>query len=494
VRPYIVGVLALAGVRRLKKPATKLAKLGKPAVPGIETPPVPAAPGAGALATVGYTTYRSRSATLFIDDPLIQQLQGRNAEATIDRMLLDPVIAGIIERTSLTLRSAAWTIEPGGPADLDKRFADRLSEDLDELETGWTSTVASMADALAWGFSLFEVLFRQEPDGYHWADFSPREQRSIDHWDIDDSTARLLQVWQRVQVVTSRFGGVRSGGRLPLPGWKLLHFRTHPASGRPEGRSLIRNAFIAWADKQELRRLVKVGLRRDFTGVAKYQVPTELLSKGATTDQKAALAQAVQMVQEFERDQREGLVVPSETIPSTGQPSGYKFDLVSSGGRRQLEMTELWTLHNREIAIGLMAEFVLLGHESVGTQALGGVKVGFFERAINAWLDIIAELMSHKAAATYQIFNPQFATAERPKFIHGDIDKQSLTEIGQFMQQVLGGGGITPDPALEQWLRQQIGAPQLTTDAPQPDPGATPPAPMVDEAGAAQDAGVHNVT
>lgn len=443
--------------------ARKVVKLG----PQQPTAPVPSASDP-LLATMGYATYRNRAASLFIDDAVLQELQGRNAERTIDRMLLDPVVSGSVERIGLTLRSAPWTVEPGGPADIDKKLADRVGQDLDELETGWASSVASMADAVAWGFSLFEVLFRQEADGYHWCDFSPREQRSIDHWDVDDGTGRLLQAWQRVQVSSGRYGVSRYAGRVPLPGWKLLHFRTHPASGRPEGRALIRNAFLAWTDKQELRRILKVGLRRDFTGVAKYEVPAELLSAGATPQQKAALASAIQMVQEFERDQREGLVLPSST-KADGTGSGYKFELVQSGGRRPLDLQEIWQLHNREIAIGLLAEFILLGHEQVGTQSLGTVKVGFFDRAINAWLDNIGELMGHKLMPVYQVFNPQFSAAKPPKFIHGDVDKRDLGALGQFIQQACGSGAITPDPALEEWLRDQVGAPASTIDTPLPE-------------------------
>lgn len=442
---------------------TKYAKSPPVAPPASEPQPNKAL----ALDTQGYAAYRNRSASLFMDDAILQELQGRNAERTIDRMLLDPVIAGIVERTALTLRGAGWTVEPGGDADIDKRFADRIGQDLDELETGFPSTIASMADSLAWGFTLFEVLFEKRADGFHWADFSPREQRSIDHWDVDDGTGRLLQVWQRVQISSSRYNTPRRAGMIPIPGWKLIHFRTHPASGRPEGRSLIRNAFIGWADKQELRRILKVGLRRDFTGVAKYEVPAEILSKGATPEQKAALASAVQMVQEFERDQREGLVLPSSVQPGTPNSSGYKFELIQSGGRRPLDLTEIWQLHNREIAIGLLAEFALMGLAQVGTQALAQTKVSFFERAINAWLDITGEVMGHKAAPVYQTFNPQFATAKLPKFVHGDVDKRSLGDIGMFMAQVLAGGGIVPDPALEEWLRDTVGAPQtLNTTLP----------------------------
>jgi hypothetical protein len=122
-------------------------------------------------------------------------------------------------------------------------------------------------------------------------------------------------------------------------------------------------------------------------------------------------------------------------------------------------LEELWSIHNKEIAFGLLTEFMLLGHDSTGTQALGVGKMDFFARAITALLDVIAEVMAHKAVPVYQALNPMFATARRPKFVHGDVDKQSITDIASFIQATVGGGAIIPDPALDQWLRELVGAP-----------------------------------
>jgi hypothetical protein len=414
-----------------------------------EAPPEPDT----AVITLGAPLRYNRAASLFIDDPLFQELRGTRADRTVQRMLADPIIGGTIERTGLFLRAADWQVKPGAEDPLAVAWSDFVNENLENLETGWRSTIANMADAIAWGFSLHEVLFEADGDFLRWADFSPREARTVRSWYVDPGTARLKSVVQQ----TDR------GISLPIPAWKLLHFRTHPASGRPEGRSLLRNAFIPWTDKQELRRITKLGLRRDFTGVGKMEVPAKILSKAATPEEQAALAQAEALVRDFERDEREGLVVPS-AVNKDGSASGWKFELVQSGGRRQVDFESLWNLHNREMLIALLSEYILLGHEKVGSLALASVKSNLFGRAVTSWLDLLQEMMLHKALPVLQAFNPQFANATPPIITHGDIDEIPLDVLGTFMQAVGASGFITPDPDLERQLRKRADMPMPQTE------------------------------
>jgi hypothetical protein len=405
-----------------------------------------------AVITLGTPLRYNRASSLFIDDPLFQELRGPRADRTMQRMLADPIMAGAVERTGLLLRGASWAVTPGGDAPIDKAFADFVNENIEGLETGWRSTVANFADAVAWGFALHETLFTIDGNAVRWADFSPREQRSVRSWYVDPGTARLRSVVQQ----TDR------GLSVPIPSWKLVHFRTHPASGRPEGRSLMRNAFIPWTDKQELRRITKLGLRRDFTGVGMMEVPAAILSSGATPNEKAALAQAESLVRDFERDEREGIVVPSASNKD-GTNSGWKFSLVTSGGRRQVDFESLWSMFNREMLIALLSEYILLGLEKVGTQALAGVKANMFGRATTSWLDLIAEMMAHKVVPVLQAFNLQFAAARPPIWTHGDIDEVTLSDLGTFLQAVSVGGYVTPDPELEAALRKRAGLPTPQT-------------------------------
>jgi len=405
-----------------------------------------------AVVTLGMPLRYNRAASLFIDDPLFTELRGPHADRTLLRMLADPIIAGTVERTALYLRAAEWNVLPGGDAPIDKAWSDFVNDNLQNLGTGFRSSIANMADAIGWGFSLHEILFEQDGNAIRWADFSPREQRTVRSWYIEPGTARLKSVVQLTD----------QGLSMPIPAWKLLHFRTHPASGRPEGRSLVRNAFLPWTDKQELRRITKLGLRRDFTGVAKMEVPPKILTPGATPAEQQARLLAENLVRNFERDELEGLLVASSTNPD-GTNSGWKFDLVQSAGRRQIDFDALFAMLNQDILIALLSEYILLGSTSKGSFALASVKATLFGRAITSWLDMIVEILLH-ALEVLQAFNPQFAAAQPPIITHGDIDEVPLDALGTFLQAVSAGGYITPDPQVEKALRRRADLPQVQSE------------------------------
>lgn len=407
-------------------------------------------PSDGRLGEVlGYAGRRVRTASLIYDDPLLQELRGPQARQTLARMALDGLIGGIVERVGLAMRSAPWTVRPGGEADADKQFADRVQEDLDHLEGGFQGLVGAAASELVWGFFLAEVVFQRHPDGhYGWAAFWPRDQWTVWDWFVDPHTGRLLAVYQLTQ----------DGFRATLPAWKLLHFRTVPMAGRPEGVSLLRNAFLPWTDKQEFRRILKVGLRRDLVGTPKVTVPAELLSDAATPEQQALLQHVITMVEEVEQDLRMGIVFPSGK-DEQGRDTGWDLDLIKSPGARQLKLEDLWGLYNREIAIALISEVVLVGTERTGSYALADVKTSSLNKAVSTWMDDIAEVMRTRACVTLRDLNPGWAKAELPIFSHGPLDPLALKDLGDFIQKTMTVGAITPDEGLERELRERADLP-----------------------------------
>ncbi|KKM19199.1 hypothetical protein LCGC14_1658040 [marine sediment metagenome] len=399
---------------------------------------------------LGHPGRRQRRPFIVVDDPLLQEFQGARLKKTLDRMLTDPIIAGIVDRTALLLRSPTWTVEAGmaageeAPSDLDQQFADFVQRNFDDLDPGWRSVIADSAEMIVWGFHLAEILYARHDDGsVRWAAAMPLQQRTIEEWKLDD-IGRLSQVWQRLED--------RAGSWIPH--WKLFHFRTKPAAGQPEGYPLVRNAFLPWADKQELRRITKLALRRDWTGIAKMEVPAKILSVAATDDDKAMLSEIEEMVREVERDEREGLVVPAEE-DGRGNQTGYKLSLLQSSGTRTVPLLDLWRQHNADLAVGMLSEVVLLGTVPTGVFSgqVAGVKTEWFARAINSFLDMDAEHVEKNALRTLRDLNPAFAQAAIPKLRHSDIDPIDLESLGLFVQRIGAGGFITPESGLEEALR-----------------------------------------
>ncbi len=403
-----------------------------------------------AVQMLGRTGRRERTATLTIDDPVLVEFRGTRAFKTLEKMALDPIIGGILEQNYLLLSAVDWSIEPGGEEPIDIEFSDFAAENIARLRPGWQSTVGAASDMVLWGFQVFEVLFELvEPGVYMWTGFFPLDPRTVNRWFTDPKTGQLEGIEQ--------VGG--DGRGIEIPAWKLLHFRTRPTPGRPEGRSLARNAFLVWTDKQELRRIMKVGLRRDLTGMVKIEVPSKLFSEGASPEDKAALAETEQMAREIERDIREGIVFPHEELED-GKPSGWRISLMGSTGRRQVDIEKLWTMLNRDMSIAMVSDAIVIGHEAVGSQALLSAKTSTQARAAGSWLDVIAEHMEHNALPVLRKVNPRFANAATPIVKHGDIEELPITEMAEYFSKLLTSGGILPDRGLDEFLRRRVNAPE----------------------------------
>ena len=409
-----------------------------------------------AIRTLGSTGRRNRTDALVFDDPILAELRGGKALRNLEKMVLDPTIAASLETYGIRMRAAPWTIEPGGEEAIDIDFAGFVEENVRRLLPGWSSVVADCAEALTYGFQLFEIIFTKAIEGsenvrigdYVWLGFMALDASTIERWDTDPNTGLLLGVYQRGS----------NGREAYIECWKLFHFRTKPRVGNPQGVPYLRNAYIAWTDRQELRRITKVGLRRDLTGLPMLEVPARILSPNASQDDLAVKADAENLVREVERDLREGLLLPHEMLED-GKPSGWRFTLVTSGGRRTLDLEKYFEFHRQDIAISLLADEILLGHEKSGSWALASSKTNRAAAAVGAWLGILSETAEKTIVPVLQGLNPRYLSAATPDLKAGDIEDLPLDELGAFVSATVGSGAILPDKALDEALRRRAGLP-----------------------------------
>ena len=153
------------------------------------------------------------------------------------------------------------------------------------------------------------------------------------------------------------------------------------------------------------------------------------------------------------RDEREGIVLGN----------GWQFTLTSTGGRRQFDTNQIIERYDTRMAMTVLADFVLLGHQNVGSFALSSDKTELFSVALGAFLDLICEVFNKQAIPRLIDINGEhFAgITGYPTLIHGDIETQNLGELGQFVSQMVGIGAITPDSSMEAHLRMAANLPEM---------------------------------
>ncbi|MBU6429370.1 MAG: hypothetical protein KGR26_10190, partial [Cyanobacteria bacterium REEB65] len=108
--------------------------------------------------------------------------------------------------------------------------------------------------------------------------------------------------------------------------------------------------------------------------------------------------------------------------------------------------------YDQRMAQRFLADFIQIGHSSTGSRALAQEKVDFFGFAIDAWMDSICEVLNRYAIPRLMALNG-YKGNRFPRITHGPAALPQLKELGAYLAYTSANGLITPDPALESYLR-----------------------------------------
>jgi len=401
-----------------------------------------------------------------IQQDFLRQLRGKQAYANYREMAdNDPVIGAMLHAIEMLIRAVDWSVEPAD--DEDERAiteAEFVSSCLGDMSDSWADTLAAIMGFLVYGYSYHEIVYKRR-QGYTrdprtrskhtdgrigWRKLPTRSQETIDRWDLDPSGG-IKGAYQNDPNSSKK-------GVVFLPIEKCLLFRTTSKLNNPQGRSVLRNAFIPWYYKRRIQEIEAIGIERDLAGLPVALVPPQLLSNAATSEERAALDAIKQIVRNVKRDEQEGIVFPLAYDPETGNPA-YDLKLLSTGGRRQFDTDAIIARYDQRIAMTVLADFLLLGHENVGSQALSVSKVDLFVRSLDAYLSEIAEVFNQHAIPRLMRLNG-VDEALAPTLTWSTPKSVDLASIGSFVTSLAQAGApLFPDENLEGYLRGIAGLP-----------------------------------
>ena len=107
----------------------------------------------------------------------------------------------------------------------------------------------------------------------------------------------------------------------------------------------------------------------------------------------------------------------------------------------------------------VLADFLLLGHEKVGTQALSVSKIDLFIRSLEAYLSEITEVFNQHAIPRLMRINGVDESLS-PTLNYSTPSNVDLGSIGSFIQSLAQAGApLFPDENLENYLRGLAGLP-----------------------------------
>jgi hypothetical protein len=381
-----------------------------------------------------------------------------NSVQTYARMRTDPQLTAVLAAYTLPIRRAAWSVDPAGCRD---------------------EVVQLVADDL--GLPILGADDRPGPArrrGVRWADhlrlalnsltygFMPFERR----YEIVDGQARLVNLGERMPhtigaINLNRDGTIATvqqdvGTTQKIPADRLVWYVHEREGSNWTGRSILRPAYGAWLLKHEVWRVHATSIRRFGMGVPSVEAPT-----GATPGQ---VLEAQRLASALRVGDQSGV----------GLPPGFKLSLTGMTGSVPDAMAFVSYL-DQQMAKQALAGLLDLGQTPNGSRALGDSLKDMFLLSLQAVAEEIAETATSGQPGmdgiVTQLVNYNWGDSEpAPRIVVADVgSRQEIT--AEALDILIRAGAITPDAALEEFVRNTWKLPQKAENAPQPAPASAPP-------------------
>ena len=428
----------------------------------------------GELGRIGQRRYGSAGSGSVFFEEFLRELQGiRGVEAYQEMADNDSTIGAILFAIEMLMRQCEFHIQPASDDKADVAAAEFVESCMDDMERTWADTLSEILSFLTYGWSYHEIVYKRRggktsspvtnskfDDGLiGWRKLPIRAQDTLYGWEYAPGTDDLTGMTQQPPP---------DFGQITIPLEKALHFRTRSRKDNPEGRSILRTAYRDWYFKKRLCEIEAYGIERDLAGFPVLYAPPELNIWDPTDeDSVAALNKAEYIVSSIRRDAREGLVLPGKS--ADGTQSGWELQLLTSGSRRQFDTNAIIDRYNKQIATSVLADFVMLGQQQVGSFALADSKTKIFALAIGTYLDCICEVFNNQAIPRLIDINGEHfkGITGYPTMEHGDIEDTDLMAFSTFLKDMIGIGVLEPDAELEDAVRRAGGLPERKDGGPE---------------------------
>lgn len=400
-----------------------------------------------------------------IVDEYDPDLRMPNAARIYDEMRkADPTVAVGLRIINWFIGRITWAVEPGGDTPADQDAATFLESCLTDMSETWSKFIRDILTCLPFGFAYLETVYKlrnggdADPASQHddgrvgWRKFVLLGQDTLSRWDFDETggTQAFVQVGDLI-------GGVYLPERA-IPIDKALLFRLDDEKNNPEGVSLLRSVYLPWYSKKQIQEIEAIGIERDLTGVLIIHLP----ESATAADQ----SKAQQLLEQFKADDMAGFTAPQF---GPGDHQRWRFEIINSPGSKSIDPDKAIQRYQLEIARSFLAQFLMLGQNS-GSRALSDDQSEVFAVAIGAIVLNIEETLNRFAVPPLFKFNDFGQLTALPRIKAGRVSKSDSGKFATALQSLAAGGFLTPDDALEAYIREELELPARMEQTPESSP------------------------
>ena len=400
-------------------------------------------------------------------DPNLRGIRG----ARMYREMSDanPTIGAIMFIIFQSISKIDWHIKPADETQLSGMAAEFFESLLDDMDHTWEDFIQEALSMFIYGYSPHEIVLKvrngKQADNRFSSKYDDgmigirklpvRSQETILRWIMDADNNDILGVVQMPWT-----GGIRM-----IPRSKMLLFRTRSYRNNPEGRSLLRNAYRPYYFSKRVEEIEGIGIERDLAGFPVMKIPAEVITAarlGTDPHAGATLAAYQSLVKNIKRNSQEGAVIPSDT-DEQGKPL-YELSLLASGGKRNFDTNAVILRYAQQIAMTVLADFILLGHNAAGSGALGTSKVDVFYSAIEGLIGQMCATVNREIVPLLGRLNG-IPEENWPAFFTDKPEQIDLGRLGAYINALAASGMVLfPDKDLEKYLRGVAGLPDVTQE------------------------------
>ncbi|CAB4122790.1 hypothetical protein UFOVP32_69 [uncultured Caudovirales phage] len=415
----------------------------------------------------------------FISEEFLPELTGVKGSRTYREMAdNDGTVGAVLFAITTLIRKTNWTVQAADDTPEAEAAQQFVEEVMNDMSVPWSSVITEACSMFTYGYAPMEIVWKKrlgpdKEDGSARSAYSDgkigvrtislRAQPTVVRWNMDPLDGSIDGFWQQPF----------SGPMVYIPIEKLLLFRTTDDRNNPEGRSILRTAYRAYYYKKRIEEIEAIGVERDMAGLPVAYIPSRYFAKDADVFERRIFSEWQKLVTTIRRDQREGVVMPSDR-DSSGNLL-FELKLLSTAGSRTFDTSKVIERYDRSIATSVLADFIFLGQQSVGSFALSSDKTALFATAVGAFTKAIEDVFNrHLLPRLWKLngLDMEFM----PQMRCGDLETQNLGELSDFISKLTSAGAtMFPDRELENHLRGIAGlplAPEDSLDMEQPDPNA----------------------
>lgn len=395
------------------------------------------------------STGLKRSGGVILEEYL-PELTGSRWFNVVREMQDHPIVSAMLYLVGMQMRRVQWAVKPADASKTAKKWADMMDTCMQDMSSTWADTISEIDSMFPYGFAVLELVYKKRDgkvsrynDGLiGWRKWAPRPQDTIS-WEFDEAGG--------VEAIEQNDYYAVNAKSVRIPIEKLLLFRTISRKSNPEGRSLLRSAYRPYYFAKHLANVQAIWYER-LNGIPYGRVPSQILSASATVAQQAILTDFKEIVTNLRVDEQAGIILPSDR-DENGNPY-YELSLLRADSQGGYDIEATIERNHMEILMSILADPIMMGHTSVGSNALSVTKMDMFWTGIDAMMQGIADVINRHAISKLMKLN---GVPEKywPKLVPGSVERVDLDQLGQYIVRLSGSGVPISDPELQRYLLRQ---------------------------------------